>query len=220
MYNGVVYGRQVPTKRDLLIEAAARVLAEEGPGAVTARRMAREIGASTMAVYTHVGSMDELLTAVHTEGFVRFHRRLSAVRQTDEPLVDLRALGLAYRRFARAEPHLYQAMFGRTLADAALTHEQAEQALSTFAILRDAVARAADAGLLEGDPDESASQIWATVHGFVTLELAGLLFDARPAQAYDALLVTVIRGLAPSPAPRGGSLSFPPGQSGRHAARR
>lgn len=197
LHNAVVYVRQVPTKRDLLIEAAARVLAEEGPGAVTARRMAVEVGASTMAVYTHAGSMDELLTAVHTEGFVRFHRRLSAVRRTDEPLADLRGLGLAYRRFARAEPHLYQAMFGRTLADAALTAEQAEQALSTFAILRDAVARAVDAGSLRGDPEQTASQIWVTVHGFVSLEIAGLLFDARPAKAYDALLTTIVRGLAP-----------------------
>jgi AcrR family transcriptional regulator len=188
----------VPTKRELLIEAAARVLAEEGQGAVSARRMATEIGASTMAVYTHVGSMDDLLTAVHTEGFIRFHRRLSAVRRTDEPLADLHGLGLAYRRFARAEPHLYQAMFGRTLADTALTTEQAEQALSTFAILRDAVARAIDAGLLAGDPESAASQIWVTVHGFVSLELAGLLFDAHPARAYDDLLGTLVHGLAPA----------------------
>ena len=196
IHNAVVYGRQVPTKRELLIEAAARVLAEEGQSAVSARRMAAEVGASTMAVYTHVGSMDELLTAVHTEGFVRFHRRLSAVRRSDEPLADLYGLGVAYRRFARAEPHLYQAMFGRTLADAALTTEQTEQALSTFAILRDAVARAVDAGQLAGDPEVAASQIWVTVHGFVSLELAGLLFDPRPAQAYDALLTTLVVGLA------------------------
>lgn len=199
MYNAVVYGRQVPTKRELLIEAAARVLAEEGPGAVTARRMGAEIGASTMAVYTHVGSMDELLTAVHTEGFARFHRRLAAVRPSDDPAEELHALGLAYRRFARAEPHLYQAMFGRTLADAALTPEQAEQALSTFLILRDAVARAVDAGLLAGDPQDVATQIWATVHGFVSLELAGLIVDDRPARAYDALLGTLVRGLGPPP---------------------
>ncbi|MGH3744700.1 MAG: WHG domain-containing protein [Mycobacteriales bacterium] len=187
----------MPSKRELLIEAAARVLAEEGPGAVTARRMATEVGASTMAVYTHVGSMDDLLAAVHTEGFVRFHRRLSAVRLTGDPLTDLRGLGLAYRRFARAEPHLYGAMFGRSLTDAALTPEQAEQALSTFEILREAVARAVDAGLLGGDARVVAQQIWAAVHGFVSIELAGMLRDPRPAQAYDALLGTLVRGLAP-----------------------
>lgn len=197
IHNAVVYGRQVPTKRDLLIEAAARVLAEEGPGAVTARRMATEIGASTMAVYTHVGSMEELLTAVHTEGFVRFHRRLSAVRGTDDPSAYLHGLGLAYRRFARAEPHLYGAMFGRSLADASLTPEQAEQALSTFEILRGAVARAIDAGVLGGEATAVAQQIWAAVHGFVSLELAGMVLDRRPARAYDALLATLVRGLAP-----------------------
>ena len=55
-----------------LIEAAARVLAEEGRPAVTARRLAAEVGASTMAVYTHFGSMDELLVRMCRDGFARF----------------------------------------------------------------------------------------------------------------------------------------------------
>ena len=55
-----------------LIEAGARVLAEEGRPAVTARRLATEAGTSTMAVYTHFGSMEELFVQMCQEGFARF----------------------------------------------------------------------------------------------------------------------------------------------------
>lgn len=188
----------MPAKRELLIEAAATVLAQEGAGAVSVRRVAAEVGTSTMAVYTWFGGKDELLAAVRAEGFSRFERRLSAVRRTDDPLRDLHGLGLAYRRFARAEPHLYEAMFGRVLTDIPATAEQLEAALSTFAILRDAVARAIDAGLLAGEPEAVARQIWAAVHGFVLLELSAVLPDPHPARAYEALLITLVRGLRPA----------------------
>ncbi|HEU4841752.1 MAG TPA: helix-turn-helix domain-containing protein, partial [Ilumatobacteraceae bacterium] len=66
-----------PDVADRLLEAAARVLAEEGRDAVTARRLATEVGASTMAVYTHFGSMDELLLGLWREGFRRFGAALA-----------------------------------------------------------------------------------------------------------------------------------------------
>src|SRR5258705_10048292 len=53
-----------------LVAAAARLLAGEGRGALTARRLGAEVGASSMAVYTYFGGMDELLRAVWRRGFL------------------------------------------------------------------------------------------------------------------------------------------------------
>ena len=94
-----------------LVDAAARLLAEDGPGAVSARRLAAEVGASTMVVYTHFGSMDEVVAVVCREGFRRFAAALERTRLTDDPVADWMAQGWSYRRFALDEPHLYQAMF-------------------------------------------------------------------------------------------------------------
>ena len=95
-----------------LLEAAARLLALEGPGALSARRAAREVGASTMVVYTHFGGMKELVTAVVREGFARLADLVTAVPRTDDPVADLYAMLGAYRRTALANPHLYAVMFG------------------------------------------------------------------------------------------------------------
>ncbi len=47
-----------PHLRERIINTAAQLLATEG--AVSARRLARELGTSTMVVYTHYGGVDEL----------------------------------------------------------------------------------------------------------------------------------------------------------------
>src|SRR5688500_10824491 len=97
--------------RRRLIEVAADLLSEEGPSALSARRLARDAGTSTMAVYTHFGGMPALVRAVVAEGFARLYDRVAEVAPSDDPLVDLTAAAAAYRAHALAEPHLFFVMF-------------------------------------------------------------------------------------------------------------
>ena len=164
-----------------LVEAAARVLATEGPAALTTRRLAREVGASTMAVYTHFGGMDDLVRAMVRAAFNRLATELDRVPHTDDPLADLAQLGLAYRRNAHADPHLYLAMFGPH-PDLPYQPTEADRAhgLTTFTTLVRAVERCIQAGQLAPGPQSAeaiAAQIWSAAHGAVTLELAGFLDD-------------------------------------------
>src|SRR5439155_23623512 len=102
------------TPRDRLLGAAIGLLDTGGPEALQARKVASEIGASTMAVYTHFGGMPQLVEAVVREGFRRLDERLAAVPRTEDPLADLFALGLAYRAHALENTQLYRLMFGIT----------------------------------------------------------------------------------------------------------
>src|SRR6478736_4329444 len=95
-----------PDVRRRLIELAADVLGEEGPSALSARRLARDAGTSTMALYTHFGGMPALVRAVVAEGFRRLYDRVAAVGPTDDPIADLIASAVAYRANALADPHL------------------------------------------------------------------------------------------------------------------
>ena len=100
--------------RDRLLAAAIRLLEDSGPEALQARKLAAEIGASTMAVYTHFGGMRQLIAAIAREGFVRLNGRLAQAPETGDPVADLIELGLAYRDHAVANPQLYRVMFGVT----------------------------------------------------------------------------------------------------------
>ncbi len=100
-----------PAMRTALIETAARILATEGPSRLTLRHLADQVDTSTMAIYTHFGGMDQLRLAVCIEGFRRLAAHLGGVGQSDDPVADLVALGVAYTTNARQNPHLYRAMF-------------------------------------------------------------------------------------------------------------
>src|SRR5580704_4924709 len=100
-----------PALRTELVETAARLVATEGRAGLTLRRVAKEVGTSTMAVYTHFGGMDELRREVRREGFARLREQLDAVTTTRDPVADLSLLGVAYYLSAARAPNLYRAMF-------------------------------------------------------------------------------------------------------------
>lgn len=189
-------------KRRALLEAAARIMAQEGPHAVSIRRLAAEVGSSTMAVYTWYGGKPNLMRAVYREAFVRFRDRLEAQPRGGDPLVDLIRLGRAYRDHALADPHLYAVMFGQHSSLFDPEPDDVVLAAGTFEVLVDAVGRCTDDGTLGGDPRNGAWQIWAAVHGVMSLELAhalppGKAWSAR--DAYRGMVRTVLLGLGADP---------------------
>ena len=161
-----------PAVRTALLEAAARVIAEDGPNGLTLRRLANEVGSSTMAVYTHFGSMTEVRREVRREGFARLGARLSAVDRTGDPVADYFVLGWAYYRSGTEDPNLYRAMF----LDGPVDAEDAAMGLDTFQQCIDAAQRCIDAGrFASSDALGLATQLWALLHGIVSLQLAHLL---------------------------------------------
>ncbi|MFC7495345.1 MULTISPECIES: TetR/AcrR family transcriptional regulator [unclassified Nocardioides] len=164
-----------PDVRRRLLEAAADLLGEEGPRALSVRRLAADAGTSTMAVYTHFGGMPALVRAVVAEGFERLHARVAAVELGDDAVANLAAMAAAYRAHALANPHMYAVMFGSaSLGEYRLQGDELAVGLAAFQQLVDAVALAMDQGVLRrDDPNAVAGQIWVALHGYVMLELAG-----------------------------------------------
>lgn len=173
--------------RGRLLDAAIRLLAADGPEALQARRLAAEVGMSTMAVYTHFGGMSQLMTEVMREGFIRFGRRMQEVPRGDDPVADLLGLGLAYRDHALGNPQLYRLMFGVTSPRARVGGKDSTVATvanalpegqAAFAQLVAAVTRVIEAGgTSDEEPASAAAQIWSAIHGYVLLEIAGFFGD-------------------------------------------
>src|SRR5690349_316652 len=94
------------SRHDGLVATALRLLETAGPEAVTARRVAQEYGASTMAVYSEFGSLGALADAVVLRGFGALQAELMSVGPTDDPITDIWRLALTYAGFAARHPHL------------------------------------------------------------------------------------------------------------------
>lgn len=170
--------------RTRLLEVTSEALSTGGEHAVTVRSVATAAGTSASAVYALFGSREELLAAVSEEGFRRFAAHLATVPRTDDPVADLRALGVAYRRSALADPHFYRTMFDRAVRPGSDAPPAVEQ--PTFRVLRDATARVL--GVRPAAAEHVAVGLWGLVHGLVSLELAGLLpgDEAARTARYDA----------------------------------
>src|SRR6201996_8869296 len=173
--------------RDELLHAAVDILNEHGPDALQTRKIASAAGTSTMAVYTHFGGMPALIAAVAEEGLRQFDVAMT-MPPTSDPVADLTATGIAYRRYAIERPHMYRLMFGSTSAHGinAPAHDVVTLSVAeindhypSFAHVVRGVHRAMQAGRINGSPDDepsvvaTAAQFWAAIHGFVMLELAG-----------------------------------------------
>ncbi|GAA4092693.1 TetR/AcrR family transcriptional regulator [Actinomadura miaoliensis] len=186
-----------PRVRSALIDVAARLLTEEGPHALTTRRVAAEAGSSTMAVYTYFGSMGELVRAMVHEGFARLQHHLTHVARTDDPVADMASLGRAYRHNALANPHLYGVMFGGSAPGGfSLTEDDRQHGRYTLGNVVECAARCIDAGRFRTtDAELVAHQMWGATHGLITLELGDYLIEPYDAEhLFEAQLVSLMVG--------------------------
>jgi AcrR family transcriptional regulator len=176
------------------METAARLLAEEGPNALSTRRLAAAAGTSTMAVYTHFGGMDDLVRAMVHEGFRRLNARMVEVVRTADPVADVAAMGIAYRGNALENRHLYSVMFGgSTLGGFALNEDDRQNGRYAMEPTVRAIGRCMEAGRFRpGDAQAVANQMWIALHGLVTLELGGYLIEPYTA---EVLLSAQVRSL-------------------------
>ncbi len=172
------------TQREELVDAAVELLERDGVQALSARNLATKLGTSTMAVYTHFGSMAGLMDAVGNAALSRFTESLAHVPPTDDPVADLLVMGLAYRRFALSNPQRYQLIFGtetpqpilEVRADVTVSGsptDRPEWAVS-FEGLHAVVRRMIAAGRIRDEGSlATAARLWTLCHGAVTLEMAG-----------------------------------------------
>lgn len=191
-----------PATRTTLIDVAARLLAEGGPGALSTRRLAAEAGTSTMAVYTYFGSMSGLAREIVYDGFARLQQQFDLVSTTADPVADLTLLGRMYRFNAVANRHVYGVMFGGpSLAGFALTEEDRQHGRYTLTRVAECAAQCMAAKRLrQDDPALFANQLWIAMHGIVTLELGGYLTDPYTAdRCFEAQLTGLLTGAGDQP---------------------
>ncbi|MFN3281820.1 MAG: TetR/AcrR family transcriptional regulator, partial [Tabrizicola sp.] len=148
--------------RAALLAAAEEELTEKGVEGFSLRSVAKRAGVSHAAPAHHFGDSVGLLTALATEGFIRFQDTLDAREQgaTDDRDRAVRA-GLGYLEFALARPALFRLIFSSARPDFAAPD------------LLAAANRAYDhlVGLVAtmGGGETDVIALWATSHGLADL---------------------------------------------------
>jgi AcrR family transcriptional regulator len=183
-----------------ILDAAGRLLVEEGPQALSMRRVAREVNASTQVLYTMFGGKDGLANELFLEGFARLTGAHEVVPRSDDPLQHLYDRAVTYFENALANPNYYRVMFFDAIPGFRPSEETLAKTWRTFDALSEAVRACARAGLfareVAEEPREAALSLWSAAHGVVSLYLAGHLPDKEEARrVFAATISGVVEGL-------------------------
>lgn len=163
-------------RRALLDEALATIRAD-GVGALTLRGIGARVGVSRTALYRHFADKRALLAAVATEGFHRLRQQLvTAWEEGGRGSAAFDSMGVAYVRFAVANPSHYRVMFGGFVDAKTPEPELAAEGAAAFQALVDALAALQRDEVVRGDdPVLMARYVWAVVHGVAMLGIDGQL---------------------------------------------
>jgi AcrR family transcriptional regulator len=157
--------------RDRIVEAAARLLTEGGPDAVSTRAVSAAAGVQPPTIYRLFGDKQGLLDAVVAHGFSAYLASKTAVAPTDDPVEDLRAGWDLHVGLGLANPALYTLMYGQPRASA-------PAAVAAYEILGKLIRRIAEAGRLRVPEDRAAALVHAAGSG-TTLTLIATPEDRR-----------------------------------------
>jgi AcrR family transcriptional regulator len=148
--------------KEMIVEAAFQLARRKGWAAVTARTIARELGSSTMPLYSSLKSMHGVEKGVRAKAEALMHdyqkRSLTGERLLDS--------AVGYIAFARDERHLFRFLYeDRPAAPAGGAADVA------------AVGGAVDlsAQVATALADERVLKSWAFVHGLASLIAGGVL---------------------------------------------
>jgi AcrR family transcriptional regulator len=190
---------RTPELRAHVLAVAVEVLGQDGPGALTTRRVAAAAGTSTGAVYELFGDKGGLVRAVFFEGFRLLGERFARLPATDDARADLVAVLLEARAFVREHRLLADVMFSQPFAVFDPGKAELRAGAATREVIVDRVRRCIDAGVLAGDPTDIAHVLLAVVQGLIAQETAGWLGTsaASMARRWDLALDATLTGLGP-----------------------
>ncbi|NEC86178.1 TetR/AcrR family transcriptional regulator [Streptomyces sp. SID12501] len=169
--------------RDRIVKAAAGLLRDQGPSAVTTRRVAQEAGLQPPALYRLFQDKDELLDAAAERVFAEHVASKQTTAPSDDPVEDLRAGWNTQISFGLANPYVYGLLLDPVRA------RDAPAQVKGVLILAERVHRIAAAGRLRVSEERAVNLIRSagvgTVHTLLTQlpeqsdpHLADAAFDA------------------------------------------
>lgn len=195
----------VTHSRERFLQAALKILLEQGVGGLTVRNLAETAGSSTIGVYTRFGGRTGVLDALYERTFELLHEAfLRLPGCCGDPVTDILTFADVFRAFALESPARYGFMFERAVPGYDPDPDLRTQAQhNTFDLLVDRIRASTpqDTG-----PATAAYLVWTCMHGLVSVELTHRQRTAPPGwfmettdDSFDHVfhegIVAMIRGL-------------------------
>ncbi len=187
--------------REHACEVVLELMSTSGKPDLSLRRLGEALGCSHATPYRYFKNRDELFMEVRALCFRRFGRFLRArVEGHQVPTLRLLAITQAYAEYAERQPVEFQLMFELGQPKPEEFPRAYEVGVAAWSIAEEMVQEAIKAGELRGNARTIAHELWAAVHGVVTLNAAGRLTVGRSAeQLITSITESLLRAHATHP---------------------
>lgn len=178
--------------RGLILETAMKLFLKEGFEKVTIRRIAEQIEYSPATIYLYFKDKNEIVFALHDEGFEKFYKKQLTTLSVKDPWKRLRRHATVYVSFALENPEYYELMFiMKGPAKEIKKKENWEIGMRSFEFLKQNIRECMESGyLMKADLDVAAFAFWSNTHG-----IASLIIRDRCIICPDELLKTFVDGV-------------------------
>ncbi|WP_017905186.1 TetR/AcrR family transcriptional regulator [Pseudomonas asplenii] len=158
-----------------LLDAARQMLEEVGPTKLSLRAVSERVGVSSTAAYHHYANRAELIGHLAAQGFRELAKALLIRDAHSEGVQKLRNASLAYFSFARANPALYQLMFGPEFANGEMIAQLKVAREEAFGELKRIIAEILGLDMQHAHVRRAALAGWSYTHGLASLVIHNVL---------------------------------------------
>jgi len=182
--------RSAKLSRDIIVNAALSFLDREGWDALTINALAAHLGTKGPSLYNHVHSLDDLRRTVRMRVIGDIIDMLNTVcegRTRDDAVL---VMASAYRSYAHRHPGRYSAFTRLPFGD-----DDPEYSAATKAAAGPVIAVLGSFGLTGESAFYAALEFWSAMHGFVLLEMTGVMDDVDTDIVFTDMVLRLAAGL-------------------------
>lgn len=178
-------GRRARLDQEAVVSAAEAIVDRDGYDALTMTLLAGELDARVSSLYNHVANLEDLRALIQVRAMRLLGVEVRRAAMGHAGADGLRVLSHALRTFARTHPQRYAAIT-RPAIDPEAFFAAAADTIEALAVM------VRSAGLPEERIIPTGMAVFAALHGFVSLEVAGY-FETVEDQL-DDVYELVVRG--------------------------
>lgn len=182
--------------RDGIVDGALTFLDREGWDSLTINALATQLGTKGPSLYNHVDSLEDLRRAVRIrviDDIIMMLNRVGEGRARDDAVL---VMAGAYRSYAHHHPGRYSAFTRMPLGG-----DDPEYTAATRGAAAPVIAVLSSYGLDGEEAFFAALEFWSALHGFVLLEMTGVMDDIDTDALFTEMVLRLAAGLDRRTAP-------------------
>jgi AcrR family transcriptional regulator len=182
--------RPARLSRDSIVNAALTFLDREGWDALTINALATQLGTKGPSLYNHVNSLEDLRRTVRMRVVGDIIDMLNTVGQGRTRDDAVMVMASAYRSYAHHHPGRYSAFTRMPLGG-----DDPEFTEATRAAAAPVIDVLASYGLDGEDAFYAALEFWSAMHGFVLLEMTGVMNGLDTDAVFTDMVLRLATGM-------------------------